>query len=75
VVLVALQDQLLDATHEELSTLHPNVSFRKACVSWAVGPASTDCYWHSDGGAARHDSQHAAAYSSVLITRSSIDAP
>ena len=42
VVLVALQDQLLDATHEELSTLHPDVSFRKACVSWAATPASTE---------------------------------
>ena len=32
-VLVALQDQLLDATHEELSTLHPNVSFRKVRIT------------------------------------------
>ena len=30
VVLVALQDQLLDTTHEELSALYPDVTFRKA---------------------------------------------
>ncbi len=33
VVLVALQDQLLDTTHEELSTLYPEVTFRKASDS------------------------------------------
>ena len=31
-VLVALQDELLDTTHDELSTLHPNVTFRKVCI-------------------------------------------
>ena len=30
VVLVALHDQLLDATHEELSALYPDVTIRKA---------------------------------------------
>ncbi len=34
-VLVALQDQLLDTTHEELSALYPDVTFRKACDSRA----------------------------------------
>ena len=33
VVLVALQDQLLDATHEELSTLYPQATFRKVCIA------------------------------------------
>jgi hypothetical protein len=39
VVLVALQNEALDATYEELSTEYPKVEFRKVCEQLLQAPA------------------------------------
>jgi short-subunit dehydrogenase len=46
VVLVALQNEALDATYEELSTEYPKVEFRKVHESCIAQQASDSCSAH-----------------------------